>query len=126
MNVKTWICVGALLALTSVVMGAFAAHALKATLSDYALNIIDTGARYQMYHALAIILVSLVSKQLNIRLYMTQACFTAGIVLFSGSLYLLAITELRWFAYITPIGGMLLILAWVSLIFSVLKANTHV
>ncbi|GLR70234.1 DUF423 domain-containing protein [Agaribacter marinus] len=123
MTNRKWISVGAFFALSSVAIGAFAAHALKATLSEYALGIIETGARYQMYHALGIVLVAIVSTQLKLKLSISKLCFSVGIVLFSGSLYLLAFSGLKTFAYFTPIGGIFFIVAWMILIYRLLRVD---
>jgi uncharacterized membrane protein YgdD (TMEM256/DUF423 family) len=117
----TIIC-GAIFALLSVAIGAFAAHGLKAQLSDYQLGIVETGAKYQMYHGFALILSGLccaVYKQIRLRLI--SACFIAGTLCFSGSLYVLALFELRFVVFITPVGGVLFLLGWATLVYQFLK-----
>nr|WP_136249597.1 DUF423 domain-containing protein [Ningiella ruwaisensis] len=120
-EIKYTLVAGALFALLSVAIGAFAAHGLKATLDDYALGIIETGARYQMYHALALILCGVLMASLNLRLRSVSICFTLGMVCFSGSLYLLATTGIKWLAFITPIGGFLFLAAWTLFIINIVK-----
>lgn len=106
----------------SVILGAFAAHGLKSRLSETLLNTFQTGVQYQMYHSLALILVALLYRQMphSILLYSAGFMF-AGIVLFSGSLYLLALTEIKWFGPITPLGGICFIIGWALLTIAALK-----
>ena len=115
---------GALLAMLSVIMGAFAAHGLRQMLDAYALGIVDTSARYQMYHALALVLAGVASMSPGISmrwLKIAAAAFIVGIVLFSGSLYLLALSGARWWGTITPVGGVAFILGWIALALAALK-----
>ncbi len=125
---KKWLIIAAIMCLLSVVMGAFAAHALKAILSSYELDIVQTAARYQMYHGLAILLVTAltISNALhqyltNRRLIVINTCFVLGICLFSGSLYALAFTHYKYFAFLTPIGGVLFLTGWFALIYFLLR-----
>lgn len=112
-----WIIVGASIAFSAVAIGAFAAHGLKHVLTQYQLGIVDTGAKYQMYHALAILLSVNLFKS-NVRaLNAVNSCFTAGVLLFSGSLYALAVSGIKIFAYFTPVGGLLFLIAWLAVIF---------
>ena len=101
----------------SVVFGAFASHALKDRLSDKSLAIWETGTKYQMYHALALMLVAiLVSRYPNSTLLTTAGyAFIAGIFIFSGSLYALTLTGIKWLGAITPIGGTAFIIGWLCL-----------
>ncbi|MGE5655271.1 MAG: DUF423 domain-containing protein, partial [Actinomycetota bacterium] len=99
----------------SVAAGAFASHALKARLSDRALQIFETGVRYQMYHALALLLVALLlsrAEESPSALVAAGLAFTMGIAIFSGSLYALSLTNLSWLGAITPLGGVALIVGW--------------
>ena len=108
----------------SVVLGAFAAHGLKSKLSETLLNTFQTGVQYQMYHSLAIILLIILYRQMPQSLLLYSAGFmVAGIVLFSGSLYMLAITQIKWFGPITPLGGVCFIVGWALLIVSALKGT---
>ena len=101
----------------SVVLGAFASHALKEKLSDRALEIWETGTKYQMYHALALILVALlISRYPNSTLLVvTGYAFIAGITIFSGSLYALSLSGIKWLGAITPLGGAAFIIGWACL-----------
>jgi uncharacterized membrane protein YgdD (TMEM256/DUF423 family) len=101
----------------SVLLGAFGAHVLKARLEPSLLMVFETGVRYQMYHTLALLAVGIaLNRRMNGRL-LAQAgwWFMAGIVLFSGSLYLLTFTGLRWLGIITPIGGLAFMGGWLWL-----------
>ena len=113
-----WIALGALLGGLSVLIGAFAAHSLRGVLSVSALTLVETGARYQMYHALALLGVGLLgiwSKEPSVLLKITGCCFGAGILCFSGSLYGLSLGNMAWLGPVTPIGGLLLIVGWGAL-----------
>lgn len=104
---------GAASGFIAVAAGAFGAHALKARLATDMLAVFETGARYQMFHALALLAVAWAAGHWPGRaLAASGACFTAGTVLFSGSLYLLALTEWRALGAITPFGGLLLLAGW--------------
>lgn len=106
----------AIFGLLGVAMGAFGAHALKALLNDYQLDIYKTAVNYQMWHALLLGLIAVLpaSKQLQ----WAGWCLIVGIVLFSGSLYLLAMSGLRWLGMITPLGGLAFLSAWALLAFA--------
>ncbi|CCQ53948.1 DUF423 domain-containing protein [Crocosphaera watsonii WH 8501] len=116
--VKIFLFIGSILAGLSVAGGAFASHALKDRLSDRFLEIFETGTKYQMYHALALILVALLlNSQENTPITMVGAgyAFIIGILIFSGSLYALSLTGIKWLGAIAPIGGAALIIGWLSL-----------
>jgi uncharacterized membrane protein YgdD (TMEM256/DUF423 family) len=109
-------------AMLSVVLGAFAAHGLKSKLSETLLNTFQTGVQYQMYHSLGLILLVILYRQMPQSLLLYSAGFMfAGIILFSGSLYMLALTQIKWFGPITPLGGVCFIVAWALLIAAALK-----
>ncbi len=101
----------------AVILGAFAAHGLKKKLSVDMQSVFKTGVEYQFYHSFALALLGLSQIALGVdqSQYLSWAftCFVIGIVFFSGSLYLLALTEKKIFGPITPIGGLFLILGWV-------------
>ncbi|MGR8930846.1 MAG: DUF423 domain-containing protein [Gammaproteobacteria bacterium] len=102
--------VAALAGFTGVGMGAFGAHGLKHVLSEHYLDVYKTAVNYQMWHALLLALVALLPKQ---RLLIWAGwCLITGIVLFSGSLYLLAISKVSWLGMVTPFGGVAFLLAW--------------
>lgn len=118
---------GSILGLTAVILGAFGAHGLKDSLTVEALNSFETGVRYQMYHSFLLLIVSSIlplnTKSLNTIFYLV----ISGIIFFSGSIYLLstkALTgiDISAFAWITPIGGALLISAWISITYSLIKS----
>lgn len=116
---------GALAALLAVVLGAFAAHGLKSQLSAQLITTFQTGVQYQMYHALGILLVVLLYKHDPSALLLWSASFMlAGIILFSGSLYALSLTGVRWFGPITPIGGLSFILGWGCLLVAFVRAQS--
>ena len=107
----------------AVSIGAFAAHMLRDRLSPELLNTFQTGVQYHMYHALALLGIGLMmlnfstSNLLRISAYLMMS----GIVLFSGSLYLLSITEIRWLGAITPLGGLCFLTAWALIVWFAAK-----
>jgi uncharacterized membrane protein YgdD (TMEM256/DUF423 family) len=102
-----------LLAGLGVMLGAFGAHALKANLSPPLLSTFETGVRYQMYHALGLLALAWAIDRWPERRLVTAAwLLVVGTVVFSGSLYLLVLTGVRWFGAITPFGGITLIAGW--------------
>jgi len=108
---------GALSGFVAVAAGAFGAHALRARLDPGMLLVFETGARYQMYHALALMAVAWAATRWPGRL--TEAagwCFVAGTVLFSGSLYAMALTGRRALGVITPLGGVAFLAGWLCLV----------
>ena len=119
---QIFLSIGAILGGLSVAGGAFASHALREKISDRSLEIFETAARYQMYHALALLLVALLY-----RIYQQSApptllasgwLFIIGIVLFSGSLYALSLTNVKILGAIAPLGGAALIAGWGALAFA--------
>src|ERR1044071_9390539 len=114
---RTFFALASILGGLAVALGAFGAHALKARLSADMLQIFETGVRYHFYHALALGLVVVAIQYWPKTNLPTLAgwLFIAGIVIFSGSLYLLAITGIRWLGAITPIGGVAFIAGWACL-----------
>lgn len=110
---------GAALALLSVTAGAFGAHALKERLDAYSLGIWNTAAQYQMYHALALVLIGVLANTAAASRSLLKAsicCFTIGVLIFSGTLYALALSGLKTLGAITPLGGLLLIVGWACLL----------
>lgn len=110
----------------SVILGAFASHALKERLSDRALEIWETGTKYQMSHALALLLVALLLRLLaasSTPLIAAGWAFTVGIILFSGSLYALSLSNIKWLGAITPVGGVALIIGWFCLLIAAGQFN---
>ena len=118
---RFWMAVGAIFGLLSVVAGALAVHSLRGVLEAGALDTFGTAARFQMYHALALLATGLLADRGGSRLItMTGGFFTAGIVLFSGSLYILALTGIGVFGAVAPVGGVSLIAGWTALAFGIL------
>jgi uncharacterized membrane protein YgdD (TMEM256/DUF423 family) len=114
-----WIALGALNGLIAVAAGAFAAHGLRERLDARALEVFETGARYQMYHALAMVAAGVVASATSVRgAHVSGWLFQVGIVLFSGSLYALALTGTKGIGAITPIGGVAFLAGWLWLAWS--------
>lgn len=117
-----WLLVAAINGILAVACGAFAAHGLKARLTPDALQIFETGARYHMYHALALGLAALAARGAAAAAAQTAGWFfLAGIILFSGSLYLLALTGLRPLGFVTPFGGLAFLIGWAMLAWAATK-----
>tara|TARA_B100001250_G_C19335647_1_gene586739 strand:- start:101 stop:466 length:366 start_codon:yes stop_codon:yes gene_type:complete len=120
---RGWLIIGAILAALSVIFGAFGAHWLKSKISSEDLVIFEIGVRYQMYHAFALIILGILGFYFSHEVIKFPGYFfCSGILIFSGSLYLLVITNLRWLGAITPIGGFCFILGWVILAFNIYKS----
>jgi uncharacterized membrane protein YgdD (TMEM256/DUF423 family) len=116
MKPRTFALWAALSALIAVTAGAFGAHVLRERLPSELLAAFETGARYHMYHALALFAVAWAETQWPSRLVRASGwLFIAGTALFSGSLYVLALTGVTWWGAVTPVGGVLLILGWAAL-----------
>src|SRR5438874_5530367 len=116
---KTFMLIGAVAAFLGVGFGAFGVHGLRGRLSPEMMAVFESAVRYQMYHALALVLVSLVLGRMNGWLIHTAGwCFVAGIVLFSGSLYLLALSGVTILGAITPLGGLAFLAGWACLAFA--------
>jgi len=115
--------IGTLLAGLSVALGAFGAHGLRNTLSPEDIATFETGARYQMYHALALLAVAWAYARWEAPLVQVAGwLFVIGIVIFSGSLYALVLTGQRWLGAVTPLGGVALLAAWVVLAWSAFRS----
>ena len=119
---RVLIMAGGILGLLGVVAGAMGVHALRDVLDAKALNTFETGGRFQIYHALALLAVgSLAGRWKTGFVKLSGVLFTAGVVLFSGSLYILAITGIGVFGAIAPLGGLSLMAAWTSLIVGAIR-----
>ena len=113
---KTFMFAGALLGGIGVAIGAFGAHGLRGRLSPEMLAVFETGVRYHMYHALAILATAAVLPRIDGRAVLVAGwSFMAGIVLFSGSLYALALSGISTLGAITPLGGVAFLIGWISL-----------
>lgn len=120
---KVFIISGALAGLLAVMLGAFAAHGLREHLDVTLLGIFKTGTQYQMYHALALVMVGVLAHLFPAQrlLRWSGGFFVVGILLFSGSLYMLALTQISWFGPVTPMGGLAFLAGWLSLAFAATK-----
>lgn len=109
--------IGAVCGLLAVAFGAFAAHALKEVLSPGLLEVFRTGVDYQALHALALVAIGLSGGRPGADRYLHLAgwAFASGILVFSGSLYLLALTDIRWLGAVTPLGGTAFLVGWAAL-----------
>lgn len=131
MTGRVWLITGAVLGGTGVALGAFGAHALRSALPDLAptveeqlrlLDVWETAVRYQMYHALAILLVGLLMPGSRNRLLTAAGCcFLFGVAIFSGLLYALVLTGIKFLGAIVPIGGTALIIGWLLLAIAAAK-----
>jgi uncharacterized membrane protein YgdD (TMEM256/DUF423 family) len=119
---KLFVGLGALAAALGVALGAFGAHALKARLSAEMLAVWQTAVQYHLWHALGLIAIGLLAQHLptSVPVRLAGWLMLAGIVLFSGSLYAMALSGSRWLGAVTPFGGACLIIAWLVLTFAVL------
>ena len=112
-NTKLWIIVAGIAGFTGVAIGAFGAHGLKDTLSPENMEIYKTGVMYHLIHAVAILAIAVSG---NTKFIKSALFFLIGIILFSFSLYLYAVTQITWFAIITPFGGVSFLVGWFLLI----------
>lgn len=113
---RTFVFVAALMGLVGVGLGAFGAHGLRGRLSPEMLAVFETGVRYQMYHALALLAVAILMPRVEGRAVIVAGwSFIAGIFIFSGSLYALALTGVTTLGAITPIGGVAFLAGWIAL-----------
>lgn len=120
---RLWLGLAAISGFLAVALGAFGAHALKTRLTPEMLAVWRTGVEYQFYHALALLLLGVLVRQApSGTLDLAGACFAAGIVLFSGSLYALALSDLRILGAITPFGGLLFLAGWLLLGYAATRA----
>jgi Uncharacterized small membrane protein len=124
---KQILLLGTALSGVSVLLGAFGAHALKPLLSENGrVDTFELAVRYQFFHSLGMICVGLLVYKVKTKLLIWSALlFTGGIVLFSGSLYCYALTNISAFAMITPLGGVLFLGGWFCLFLTILKSNSQ-
>ncbi|MDC8830572.1 DUF423 domain-containing protein [Alteromonas gilva] len=122
MNIQ--LVIGALLALSGVMLGAFGAHGLKSMLDSAALNTFEIGVRYQLYHGLAILMLAGLTQYASLPWCIRAAYFfIIGSALFSGSLYLLVLTGHKWLGPVTPLGGLCLMLGWLCVLVALVKGK---
>jgi len=120
---QTLLC-AALLGMLAVMLGAFGAHALSGVLEPRMQQVYQTAVQYQFWHALALLATGILQRSCDARLLkITALLFLAGVLLFSGSLYLMALTGIRQLGMITPLGGILFILGWALLAWSVFRLD---
>ncbi|MEZ7942926.1 MAG: DUF423 domain-containing protein [Halioglobus sp.] len=114
---KLFITLASLSGMLAVVFGAFGAHALKGKLDDQALKVFETAVQYHFYHTFALLVVGVIAlnQPQTVLLKSSGWLFVIGILVFSGSLYLLSLTGVRWLGAITPLGGLALIAGWACL-----------
>jgi len=110
--------IGIIFCALSIIIGAFGAHSLESTIADK-MNTFKTGVQYQIFHGLALILTGILSKIFEVDLNIPGYLFIIGIILFSGTLYLISVYKYSFLGMIAPIGGLSFILGWVILIFKI-------
>ena len=122
---KLFLTLGGINAALVVMLGAFGAHGLKARMSADMLAVYQTGVHYHLFHALGLLVVGLVAMHISDSAYLRWSgwLMLVGIVLFSGSLYVLSVTGLRWLGAITPFGGVSFIAAWVLFVVALFKVS---
>jgi len=115
---RTFLLIGAVLGFLGVTFGAFGAHALRSRLSPEMLAVFETGVRYQMYHTFAVLIVAAAIGRIGDASLLVLAgwFFFAGILLFSGSLYAVALTGVGIWGAVTPVGGLLFLIGWACLV----------
>lgn len=123
---RLFIALGSINAALAVILGAFGAHILKTRLSPEMLQVYHVGSQYHFYHAIGMLLIGALATQFqnNGALRLSGFLMLAGIVLFSGSLYVLAVTGATWLGAVAPLGGLAFIAAWVVLAIAVLRPAT--
>ena len=114
---KLFLTLASLSGMTAVILGAFGAHALKDRLDEYSLGVFETAVQYHFYHSLALLAVGVIALQLPSTTLLKSSgwLFFIGILVFSGSLYILSMTGVKWLGAITPLGGLAFIAGWACL-----------
>tara|TARA_B110000444_G_C18813820_1_gene584072 strand:- start:149 stop:523 length:375 start_codon:yes stop_codon:yes gene_type:complete len=122
---KLFLLIASLSGFSAVFIGAFGAHMLKARLNEYSMSVYQTGFEYHFYHSLALLAVALLSfwYPQSTALRISGCGFVIGIVLFSGSLYLLSLTGISWLGAITPVGGVCFLVGWLALAIAAWRLN---
>ncbi|OME78021.1 hypothetical protein BK120_25345 [Paenibacillus sp. FSL A5-0031] len=122
-----YFAIGAINAALAIALGAFGAHGLEKQLTDHYLEVFETGVRYHMYSALGLILISLFAKQMGTSKLALNGgrLILTGMIIFSGSLYVLSITSFSKLGMITPIGGVAIIAGWICIITAALKKESN-
>ena len=122
---KLFITLASLSGMLAVILGAFGAHGLRGKLDDYAMGVFETAVQYHTSHALGLLAIGIVAhwRPHSIQLKWAGWLFLAGIVLFSGSLYVLAVSGVRWLGAITPLGGVAFIAGWICLALAAVRPS---
>ncbi|HKJ69816.1 MAG TPA: DUF423 domain-containing protein [bacterium] len=121
-----FLIIGSLFGGLAVLFGAFGAHILESQIASGMLETFSTGVHYQMFHALALLAIAAFGSQgKNRRLHIAGWAFILGIILFSGSLFILVLSGIRWFGMITPFGGVAFLIGWGTLTAEGLRRNTN-
>jgi uncharacterized membrane protein YgdD (TMEM256/DUF423 family) len=120
--VKVWLFLGALFGFLTVALGAFGAHTLKNVLDEYGKSIYEKAVLYQMFHSIALFAVGILQYLFKgISFSPAGFGFLIGILLFSGSLFVLAVTGLKWLGAVTPIGGLAFLFGWAWLLIAIAR-----
>ena len=117
---RTWIIISGITGLLGVAFGAFGAHILKPQLSTEMMEIFSTGVQYQLIHSVVMLSVALSGIQKYLK---AEIFFLAGVILFSFSLYLYSLTDIKFFAMITPVGGVFFLTGWIMIILKALRQD---
>lgn len=122
---RTFIAWGSVLMALSVAIGAFGAHMLEGKISADELAVYETGVHYHMIHGIAVLIAGILSGALgeSRKLFWAGTLFIAGVIIFSGSLYVLSISGIKWLGAITPIGGVSFIVGWIMLLSAALSRS---
>jgi len=122
---KLFLILGAINTALAVLLGAFGAHGLKAIISVEMLGVYQTGVHYHLFHALGLLVVGIMALHIVDSVYLRWAGWfmLAGVMLFSGSLYMLSVGGIRWLGMVTPFGGLAFITAWMLFVVAVIKAS---
>ena len=121
---RWWLLIASIAGFLGVAGGAFGAHALKARISEQMLANFHTGTRYLMVHAVALLVVGVLAGRENVGdLAAVGWCFTVGMVIFTGTLWIMALTGQRWLGAVTPIGGTALIIGWLAFAMAAAKGQ---
>lgn len=119
---KLFVFLGAINAFLTVALGAFGAHGLRGRLDEYYYGVFQTGVQYHMMHAIGLMLIGILAQWLSPAAMNTAGWIMLfGIIIFSGSLYILSITGIKWLGAITPIGGVLFLVAWAFVAYAALR-----
>lgn len=122
---KLFLILGGINAALVVMLGAFGAHGLKTKISAEMLAVYQTGVHYHLFHVLGLLAVGLVATQMTDSVYLKWSgwLMLVGIILFSGSLYVLSVSGLRWLGMVTPFGGLAFIAAWIVFVIAIAKSS---